>query len=368
MNERGSRLNTIMSHLFALGGVSCNVKSKILKCLEKSYENDNVVVHYNDYAKVSEFYSFDANAGQILYAAYRCKHDESFKRDYDRTHIFDCTPLERSLVVQSARDDYKRCKSETIYKQCKEMGLCDGWKCIVLNVDSKVEKRSSRSSSSHNVCDEKIQEYLKVWTYVMQFQIYNIDNGNGKVSIAEHENNIVQMVHSTLYKWRNVDDGLMVYEHRMPLFRSKIASFDLDETIVTTDRDMSFSKTPLEWRFKYDNVKEKFIELLDKDYCIMIIVNAAPAASPCDIAKLRKAIESICRNLNLPLVVYVSTKPNKYRRPNTGIFEHLIAGKYLIDFKKSFHCGDNDHGTSRSDSKFASNCNMNFFYDFDFFE
>jgi DNA 3'-phosphatase len=362
-----------MSHLLALGGVACSVKSKILKCVDEFYENDNVVVHYNDYTKVSDFYAFDANAGEILYAAYRCKDDESFKKDYNHAHIFDCTPLEQALVMKSARDNYNYCKSETIYKQCKEMGLCDGWKSIVLNVDCNVEKRLSSSSSSslrlNNVCREKVREYFKIWTYVMQFQSYNIDRGNSKETIDDHENNIIKLVHDTLYKWReNIDDGLMVYEYRMPLFRSKIASFDLDETLVTTATgDSFFSKAPLEWQFKYDNIKEKFIELLNDEYCIMIIVNAAITTTHRDNGTLKKAIESICRALNLPLVVYVSTKFNKYRKPNTGIFEDLVAGKYLIDFKKSFHCGDNDNGTSRSDSKFASNCNVNFFYDFDVF-
>ncbi|AUF81622.1 nicotinamide riboside kinase 1 [Malacosoma neustria nucleopolyhedrovirus] len=356
-----------MSHLLALSGVACAVKSRILKRLEKFYENETIVVHYNDYTKISDFYSLDATVGEILYAAYRCKDEESFKKDFNYAHIFDCTPLEQSLVMKSVRDDYTLCKSETIYKQCKEMGLCEGWKSIVLNVEKNVEKQLSGSSPClHNVYNEKIEKYFKIWTCVMQFQSYTI-GGNCKETLDDHENNIVKLIHDTLYKWRDNNDGLMVYEYRMPLFRSKIASFDLDDTLITTKNNLSFSKAPLEWQFKYNNVKEKFIELLDKDYCIMIVLNTTITTLR-DEDTLKKAIESICRALNLPLVVYVSTKFNKYRKPNTGIFENLVAGKYLINFKKSFHCGDNDNGTSRADSKFATNCNVNFFYDFDVFE
>jgi len=54
---------------------------------------------------------------------------------------------------------------------------------------------------------------------------------------------------------------------------NKIAGFDLDHTLITTKSKKIFAIDCNDWKFKYENIKDKFKELVSNHYKIVIITN-----------------------------------------------------------------------------------------------
>lgn len=142
----------------------------------------------------------------------------------------------------------------------------------------------------------------------------------------------------------------------------KIASFDLDGTLVVPKSNKKFATDSNDWMWIYDNVPKKIKELYDEGYSIVIISNQA------GIEKRKqsgdewiKKIEDIVKELNVEMKVFCSTGKNKYRKPITFIWEEFFPKDFDKD---SFYCGDaagRKGDFSDTDYKFALNLRLNFY-------
>lgn len=135
-------------------------------------------------------------------------------------------------------------------------------------------------------------------------------------------------------------------------FTNKCACFDLDGTLITTKSNRKFPKDKTDWKFLFNNVKEKLTELINKKYCIIIISNQSKIKTDW-IDK----INDIHHELNIDIKVFCSISHNKYRKPLPSFYREFIP------CKKGFYCGDacgRENDFSDSDYKFALNCNLLF--------
>jgi bifunctional polynucleotide phosphatase/kinase len=154
-------------------------------------------------------------------------------------------------------------------------------------------------------------------------------------------------------------------------YKSKIASFDLDDTIVTPkdkkdkkDKKNTFSKNSDDWRWMYDNIPNKLKELYEKDFCIIIISNQMGIEK----GKVNgddwiKKIENINKELQIEMKVFCSTGNNEYRKPISTFFTEFLSKNTKKVSSKSFYCGDacgRKDDFSDTDYKFALNCNLKF--------
>jgi bifunctional polynucleotide phosphatase/kinase len=153
-------------------------------------------------------------------------------------------------------------------------------------------------------------------------------------------------------------------------FTKKIASFDLDDTLVTPknkkdkkDKKNTFSNGPDDWRWLYDNIViDKLKELHGDGYCIVIVSNQMGIGK----GKVSgddwiKKIENINDELKLEMKVFCSINNNKYRKPIPTFFKEFFPDKIS---SKSFYCGDacgRKDDFSDTDYKFAFNCDLNFY-------
>jgi bifunctional polynucleotide phosphatase/kinase len=145
-------------------------------------------------------------------------------------------------------------------------------------------------------------------------------------------------------------------------YKSKIAFFDLDGTIIKASR-----KQTSDFNWLYDNVPESLLKLYLDNYCIIIITNQKNLQIDnkkinvwCDkISKIfDEIIEHSKNNFNFKL--FVALSDSKYRKPMTGFIELI---DHPIDHKNSFFCGDacgRKNDFADTDLKFAINCNINF--------
>ena len=140
--------------------------------------------------------------------------------------------------------------------------------------------------------------------------------------------------------------------------RSKIASFDLDNTIIKTKSGKVFPEDQeTDWIFNYRNVKDKLRDLYNENFCIIIITNQKKLK---DMKGWCLKIKKIIEELDIPIKVYASLEDDIYRKPNIGFWNFIKTNTNMDD---SFYCGDaigRDSDFSDTDYKFALNCNLNF--------
>ncbi len=141
--------------------------------------------------------------------------------------------------------------------------------------------------------------------------------------------------------------------------RSKVAAFDLDNTLICTKSGKVFPIDYTDWKFNYSTVQSKLKELYEKKYCIIVISNQK-GLNNCYKEWCQKLI-NIENELDIPIKVYASISNNIYRKPNLGFWDILKINNINMD--DSFYCGDaigrpNDHNDT--DYKFAINCGLKF--------
>ena len=146
---------------------------------------------------------------------------------------------------------------------------------------------------------------------------------------------------------------------------NKVAAFDLDSTLIKTISGKVFPKNPMDYQYKFDNVKDKLDELINNKYKIVIFTNQRGI----DLKKVTK--EEIINKIEdlFPFADYfISLKDDLYRKPMIGMYDKFIElnGKP----KDIFYVGDaagrnKDHG--HADINFAYNANIKFFTDTEYF-
>lgn len=143
---------------------------------------------------------------------------------------------------------------------------------------------------------------------------------------------------------------------------NKIASFDLDQTLIDTKSGKKFPQNSDDWEWLYDNTVDKLKELHNNNYTIIIISNQAGISSGKQSGEeWMKKLDKIVKKINFELMVLCSTDKNEYRKPLTRMREDFLPLK--MD-KESFYCGDavgRKKDFSDTDYKFALNININFF-------
>lgn len=172
-------------------------------------------------------------------------------------------------------------------------------------------------------------------------------------------------------------------EHNVLLFhseglehKSKIASFDLDGTLITTKSGKVFPVNSHDWRILLPQAEACLHSLVEDGYKVVIITNQRGLAKGHghEVA-FRDKVEHILKRLAVRAQVYVAVGHGFYRKPAPGIWQHLIAhgnGGIPINLEESFYVGDaagrpvnwepkRKKDFSCSDRLFALNIGIKFF-------
>jgi bifunctional polynucleotide phosphatase/kinase len=157
-------------------------------------------------------------------------------------------------------------------------------------------------------------------------------------------------------------------------WKEKIASFDLDGTIIEVKSGKKFALNAEDWKFfgNKNIITNKLKELIDDNFCIVIISNQkgiGKSKNNTSKEEWKKKLDDIYKKINLPLKVYASLYGDKFRKPFPTLFNKVIDKelkdkKLEIDKNNSFYCGDacgrnEDH--SDTDYKFALNNKIKFY-------
>jgi len=161
---------------------------------------------------------------------------------------------------------------------------------------------------------------------------------------------------------------------------NKLASFDLDHTLIKPKDNKVHPKTIDDLELVFPNIIDKLKELYENNYNIVIFSNQSDLLS---IEKQEKKkivlgrIEKFIDLLGFEISIFISTQKNIFRKPNLGMLDFFIEKTNIkLDYKNSFYVGDaagrlktktNKKDFACSDRMFALNANLNFYTPEEFF-
>ena len=170
-------------------------------------------------------------------------------------------------------------------------------------------------------------------------------------------------------KWEKEDSLFYTrpsYRGSLVKAQNYLALFDIDWTVT-------FAQKKLKPHWAVDDIellphRQKILEQIVKlGYTLIFVTNQKIVAK--DAKKIKQAqeervkrIQNFIIKLQLPCWVFVATGDDKYRKPNTGIWDKI---KTLIpDIQYAFYVGDalgRPQDFSDSDKKFAENIGIPYF-------
>lgn len=127
--------------------------------------------------------------------------------------------------------------------------------------------------------------------------------------------------------------------------KAKIAAFDMDSTLIFSNKGEKYAISKSGWCFAYANIPEKMKELHDAGYIITIFSNRRGAPSSIKAAKDR--ILEMATHITVPFSVFFATKADKYRKPSIGMYELFVSIFGIKELEAAFYCGDAAGSTAK---------------------
>lgn len=140
-------------------------------------------------------------------------------------------------------------------------------------------------------------------------------------------------------------------------YRSKMAAFDYDQTLVKPKTKTSFSKDVNDWQWLRENVPTEIKQFYKKGYGIVIFTNQTKTK----VFKVEQ-IRNVLSSLDIPIMIFIEFN-KEFKKPNPHMYNLYIEGKKIVNKKESFFVGDalgRPGDFSDSDKEFANNCGIKY--------
>jgi len=142
----------------------------------------------------------------------------------------------------------------------------------------------------------------------------------------------------------------------------------MDGTLITTKSGKVFPKDKNDWKFLLPQTVSRLQSFFEtnEDFKFVIFTNQGGCKTDSQLNEMKSKIETIVRQIGVPVLAFVAPGKNKFRKPHTGGWESFIRdynGGVQPNLIKSFYCGDaagrkKDH--AKSDRLFALNVGITF--------
>lgn len=152
-------------------------------------------------------------------------------------------------------------------------------------------------------------------------------------------------VHTREGEWETIDNGkLLIYTAKQVVAQSKIAAYDLDGTIITTQSGHVFPKDCNDWKIAFREVPGKLKQMHNDGYKIVFMTNQAGISrGSVNVEDIKAKVVRIVNKLGVPVQTFISTGKGIYRKPAPGMWNALVGrknGGIPVDMAASFYCGD----------------------------
>lgn len=145
----------------------------------------------------------------------------------------------------------------------------------------------------------------------------------------------------------------------------KLASFDLDHTLIRPASGNVFPKNLNDWELMpFQSIKSK-LEKLSQDHLVTIFSNQKKTAhQKYSNDEFIKKIDKIHTKLGIDFIFIAALEDDIYRKPRIGMYEYLLEKEKLnINKEQSFYVGDmagRKNDKYDTDLKFAKNIGIRF--------
>ncbi|KAK0159599.1 hypothetical protein PV327_010695 [Microctonus hyperodae] len=145
--------------------------------------------------------------------------------------------------------------------------------------------------------------------------------------------------------WESIDEqSLMIFTSNKIESRNKIASYDMDGTLITTQSGKVFPKDYNDWKILFPNIPGALKKYHNEGFKIVIFTNqGALGSGKSKPSEFKRKIERIIGKLQVPVQVFIATGRDRYRKPMIGMWETLINkfnDNIIVDKNESFYVGD----------------------------
>ncbi|XP_061197513.1 bifunctional polynucleotide phosphatase/kinase-like [Saccostrea echinata] len=186
---------------------------------------------------------------------------------------------------------------------------------------------------------------------------------------------------ATETKWQQFEK-LYVCTRKGVMARNKIAGFDIDGTIITTQSGKTFPTHSGDWRILYPEIPGRLKKLHNDGYKIVFFTNQLGVSrGKTTIEELKTKFGSVLDKLGVPAQILISTGGGIYRKPARGMWDFLCQkanNGVRIDTDDSLYVGDaagrpekwaakKKKDFSCSDRLFALNVGLRFYTPEEFF-
>lgn len=164
--------------------------------------------------------------------------------------------------------------------------------------------------------------------------------------------------------------------------RNKVAGFDIDGTIITTQSGKTFPTHPGDWRILYPEIPGRLKKLHEDGYKIVFFTNQLGVSKgKTSIDDLKTKFSSVLDKLGVPAQILISTGGGIYRKPARGMWDFMCRkanDSVRVDIDESLYVGDaagrpekwaakRKKDFSCSDRLFALNVGVKFYTPEEFF-
>lgn len=153
--------------------------------------------------------------------------------------------------------------------------------------------------------------------------------------------------------------------------RRKIAAFDFDSTLISTNSGNVFAKDATDWRWWDISVPTTLKQLHADGYLISILSNQGSIGLKDDpksvkgdqklLSNFKSKVNSVFNQLDIPIILLAASARDGYRKPRTGMWTELLEDFDLDigdgpDLKSSFFVGDAGGRAARGPTKADHSC------------
>lgn len=224
---------------------------------------------------------------------------------------------------------------------------------------SPVTQNLSRKKSSHNVSDEDEDVHVQDVSEKLQrlkksakaMKTEDAANSSAPVSVKKSISSEStaskarkDVKPATESKWERHDEKLYIFTSKGVAGSDKIAGFDIDGTIITTQSGNVFPKDINDWRILYPEVFGKLKHLVAAGYKMVFFTNQLGVArGKLKIEDLQSKFDKMVAKLQVPVQIFVATSGGSYRKPATGMWQILKKQKndgVPVSVAECFYVGD----------------------------
>ncbi|KAH9502390.1 hypothetical protein Btru_075567, partial [Bulinus truncatus] len=139
-------------------------------------------------------------------------------------------------------------------------------------------------------------------------------------------------------------EHLYVFTSKGVKSRSKIASFDLDGTLIDTKSGKVFPVNNDDWKILYPEIFNEIKRLHQEKYKIVIFTNQLGVSKgKTSIDDLKNKVENVVTKLQVPIQVFIATYDGEFRKPCDGMWEKMkrtYNDGCVVNTSESFYVGD----------------------------